>query len=215
VTPRTGELVPVVDHLVELGFDEVGVAPVLDSASPGLALAGADFEPFLGAMVRCGERAMGELRAGRRYPFGNFEVALQQIHRGTHRPYPCGAGAAYLSAGADGGLFACHRLVGDPAFAMGSVQEGSDRRARADHLRRHHVDRMAPCRDCWARYLCGGGCYHEVARRGRPGCDYIRGWLEFCLRAYVELASERPEHFDAQGGPPPVSDPTGLSHGGH
>jgi uncharacterized protein len=54
---------------------------------------------------------------------------------------------------------------------------------------------MEPCRGCWARYLCGGGCYHEVERRGRIGCDYIRGWLEFCLESYAELSSMRPDYF--------------------
>lgn len=195
VTPRTGELLPVLDHLVGLGFDEVGFAAVLVSASPLLAFGAADFAPFLERMVACGERTLRELSAGRAYPFGNFETAMHEIHRGSHRPYPCGAGAAYLSVNAEGDLFACHRLVDDDAYAMGNVTEGSDRQARAAHLARSHVDGMEPCRGCWARYLCGGGCYHEVSRRGRPGCDYIRGWLDFCLRAYVELAGARPDYF--------------------
>jgi len=54
---------------------------------------------------------------------------------------------------------------------------------------------MDPCRSCWARYLCGGGCYHEVSRRGRVACDYIRSWLDFCLRAYAELSACRPDQF--------------------
>jgi hypothetical protein len=45
------------------------------------------------------------------------------------------------------------------------------------------VDRQEPCRACWARYLCGGGCHAEVAEVGRAGCDYIRGWLDYSLRA--------------------------------
>ena len=100
-----------------------------------------------------------------------------------------------MSANAEGNLFACHRLVDDPAFAMGSTVDGPDLTARAEHLKRSHVDLMEPCRTCWARYLCGGGCYHEVRRRGRIGCDYIRGWLDFCLQAYVELTAARPEAF--------------------
>ena len=195
VTPRTGDLLPILDHLIDLGFDEVGFAAVLVSPAPHYALAEADFPPFLERMIACGDVALRRLVAGERYPFGNFQTALHEIHRGSHRPYPCGAGAAYLSANAEGRLFACHRLVDDPGFAMGDVQRGSDRAARARHLAHRHVDSQAPCRDCWARYLCGGGCYHEVTRRGRPGCDYIRGWLAFCLGAYVELAAARPDYF--------------------
>lgn len=195
ITPRTKALLPILDHIIDLGFDEVGFAAVLVSPNPELAFAPDDYPVFLEQMIVCGEKALREVLADRRYPFGNFETALQQIHRGSHRPYPCGAGAAYLSANAEGNLFACHRLIDDPAFAMGSVQAGPDHVARAAHLARSHVDRMQPCHACWARYLCGGGCYHEVNRRGRIGCDYIRGWLDFCLRAYVELSSLRPEYF--------------------
>jgi uncharacterized protein len=35
--------------------------------------------------------------------------------------------------------------------------------------------------------LCGGGCHHEVIHRGRPACDYIRGWLHYCLEAWLRL----------------------------
>lgn len=212
VTPRTGPLVPLLDHVLSLGFDEAGFAAVVSSPLPGLAMGPQDFAVFLEEMIACGERALAEIRAGRPYPFGNLETALQEIHRGTHRPYPCGAGAAYLSANADGALFACHRLVDDQSFAMGSAADGSDIAARAAHLAHRHVDRQEPCRTCWARYLCGGGCYHEVQRRGRPGCDYIRGWMDFCLRAYVELTYDDPAHLAFPAAGDPVSTPTALSH---
>jgi uncharacterized protein len=197
VTPKSGELLPILDSVLNLGFDEVGFAAVQVSPDSTLAFTPEDFPFFLAQMISCGEKALGELAAGRAYPFSNFEAALQEIHRGSHRPYPCGAGAAYMSANAEGKLFACHRLIDDPQFSMGSVQTGSDTRARSEHLARNHVDLMEPCNRCWARYLCGGGCYHEVSRRGRVGCDYIRGWLHFCLQAYVELSSSKPEYFMA------------------
>ena len=195
VTPRTGGLAPALGHLIGLGFDSVGFAAVLTSPDPALAFAAADFTRFLAEMVDCGRTALAHLLAGRRYPFSNLETALHEIHRGTHRPYPCGAGAGYLSAGAEGGLYACHRLVDEPEHAMGDVRAGSDRARRAAHLSRSHVDRMTPCSGCWARYLCGGGCYHEVAKRGRIGCDYIRDWLAFCLASYAEISDVRPAYF--------------------
>lgn len=184
------------------------------SPDPELAFGSAELGGFLEQMLACGEHALAKLQAGVAYPFGNLETALHQIHRGSHRPYPCGAGAAYLSANAEGDLFACHRLVDDPRYAMGDVDSGTDGAARAAHLAASHVDRMQPCRSCWARYLCGGGCYHEVARRGRIGCDYIRGWLEFCLRACIELSASRPELFveiDGRRREHAVSSPTTLS----
>lgn len=198
VTSKTGELLPLLDHVINLGFDEVGFAVVLVSPDPSLAFESEDFTKLLQEAVACGKKAIQEIQAGRPYPFSNLETALQEIHRGSHRPYPCGAGAAYLSTNAEGKLFACHRLIDDPEFAMGSVEKGSDLQARANHLAHNHVDNFKPCKQCWARYLCGGGCYHEVSRRGRIGCDYIRGWLDFCLSAYVELSTIHPEYFERQ-----------------
>ncbi|MFJ2689437.1 radical SAM protein [Pseudomonas sp. NPDC087336] len=196
VTPLSHNLVEQLEHVLSLGFDSAGFAPVLVSPDPKLAFSEADFAWFLNEMVECGERAKRSIICKRRYPFSNFETALQQLERGSHRPYACGAGAAYLSVNADGELFACHRLVDDKDYRFGDVWSGSDYEARARHLAASHVDTQQPCRSCWARYLCGGGCHHEVKHRGRPGCDYIRGWLEFCLAAYCEVKQHAPEYFE-------------------
>jgi uncharacterized protein len=197
VTPAGGPLLPILDHLVALGFDSVGFSPVLVSPDPRIGFTSADFERFGDHMIDCGTKAKRAILARERYPFSNFETALHEIHRGSHRPYPCGAGAAYLSVDVDGGLYACHRLVEDESFAMGNVRSGSDLARRAAHLAERHVHRQEPCRSCWARYLCGGGCYHEVDRRGRIACDYIRGWLAFCIAGYAEISAQAPGYFAA------------------
>ena len=197
VMPGGAPLLPVLDHLVGLGFDSVGFSPVLVSPNPNRAFIASDFNSFRDNMIACGRKARDAILARQLYPFGNFETALHEIHRGSHRPYPCGAGAAYLSVDVDGGLFACHRLVNDERFAMGNVHDGSDVARRAAHLARRHVHKQEPCRSCWARYLCGGGCYHEVENRGRIACDYIRDWLEFCIASYAEISAQAPGYFAA------------------
>jgi uncharacterized protein len=77
---------------------------------------------------------------------------------------------------------------------MGTL-DGVDRDRRSRWLAERHVHRQAPCTECWARYLCGGGCHHEAIRRGRPACDYIRGWLQYCMTAYLRLSRQRPDWF--------------------
>ncbi|MBD0327481.1 MAG: SPASM domain-containing protein, partial [Pyrinomonadaceae bacterium] len=131
------------------------------------------------------------------YAFLNMTNTMRELHKGTHRPYPCGAGAGYLGVSADGGLYACHRFVEDTAGAMGHVSAGIDGARQQRWLAERHVHAQEPCRSCWARYMCGGGCHHEVIHRGRPACDYIRGWLHYCLQAYIRLLERRPEYFHA------------------
>jgi uncharacterized protein len=191
ITQQSGDLLSLLDHLIQLPFDDVGFA-IAVVAPRGFAIEPEEFPSVLAQMIECGRKAMTEMRQGRAYPFSNFITAMEQIHRGTHRPYPCGAGAAYLSVSAEGRVFACHRTVNDPSFAMGDLRSGLDHRARYRLLVDNNVDNVSPCKSCWARYLCGGGCYHEVAKRGRTGCEYIRGWLEFCLQAYAELSTLKP-----------------------
>ncbi|MBV9250374.1 MAG: SPASM domain-containing protein [Acetobacteraceae bacterium] len=135
--------------------------------------------------------------AGERYAFANLATALQEIHQGTHRPYPCGAGGGYFGVSADGALYACHRFVQDESARFGDVWKGVDVAIQERWLTTRHVHRQHPCSGCWARYFCGGGCHHEVIYRGRPACEYIRGWLEFSLKAYVQLLTARSEYFGA------------------
>ena len=187
VTPRNSSLREALDELLDLGFHSVGFSPMLASPTGRDEMSKADLEIMLGEMIACGHEFERRLARGERYAFANIVNALREIHRGTHRPYPCGAGAGYLGVSADGDLSACHRFVGDDAGAMGSLEKGIDANRRAQWLADRHVHRQEPCNSCWARYLCGGGCHHEVIRRGRPACDYIRGWLQYCIEAYLRL----------------------------
>ncbi len=198
VTPRNLRLRETLDHFVAIGFHSVGFSPMLQAPSGADEMQPAHLRDMLEQMIDCGRAFEDNLFAGRRYPFLNMLTALKEIHKGTHRPYPCGAGAGYVGVSAEGGYFACHRFVDDAAGALGSIEKGLDERARAAWLDERHVHRQSPCSGCWARYLCGGGCHHEVIKRGRPACDYIRGWLEYCLQAYVRVAERCPEFF---GGP--------------
>ena len=188
VTPANLMLGETLDALIAEGFHSVGFAPLLSAPSGQGEMQRDDLELMLGGMIDCGKEYERRVRAGARYPFANMDNAMKEIARGTHRPYPCGAGAGYLGVSADGELAACHRFVGDAKGAMGALATGIDLGRQAAWLRARHVHRQEPCIDCWARYLCGGGCHHEVIRRGRPACDYIRGWLHYCLQAYLRLS---------------------------
>lgn len=188
VTPLNLMLRQTLDELVEAGFHSVGFSAMLSAPTGAGELQRDDLEVMLGEMIDCGREFERRTLADRRYPFANLVNALREIGRGTHRPYPCGAGAGYLGVSAEGALSACHRFVGDPAGEMGSVQTGVDRGRQVRWLTDRHVHRQEPCTSCWARYLCGGGCHHEVIHRGRPACDYIRGWLHYCIGAYLRLS---------------------------
>ena len=196
VTPSNLDLPSTLDEFVQLGFHSVGFSPMLSSPTGRGEMQKGELDEMLKQMIRCGEAFEEQLRARKRYPFANVVNALREIHRGTHRPYPCGAGAGYMGVSADGDLFACHRFVDDDRASFGNVVGGVNKEGQNQFLAERHVHRQQPCASCWARYLCGGGCHHEVMNRGRASCDYIRGWLHYCLQAYVRLRANAPWYFE-------------------
>jgi uncharacterized protein len=182
--------------LVDAGFEEIGFTPLRAGKGMQASLRPQDWTSYLAALTALAQAELVRAKAGRPIRLTNLAIALKQIHRGAASPYPCGAGGGYFSVGADGHWYACHRAVGDPMYRLGD-NGGLDAVAQADFLASRHVDTQTDCRTCWARYLCSGGCHHERATRTPESCDFVRGWLKYCLIAYCESGL----------GPDPASEP--------
>jgi uncharacterized protein len=195
VTPTNLRLRETLDYLLGIGFHSAGFSPMLHAPSGRGEITADTLSEMLTQMIECGEEFERRTARNERYAFTNIATAIRELHKGTHRPYPCGAGGGYFGVSADGGLYACHRFVEDSAASFGDVWSGVDASRQSRWLRERHVHLQSPCSGCWARYLCGGGCHHEVIHRGRPACDYIRGWLDYCLGAYVRMRVATPGYF--------------------
>lgn len=196
VTPNNLELPETLDAFIKMGFHSVGFSPLLRSSSGTKEMSAADMKKMLAGMIACGLKFEESVLKKQRYPFLNMVNALKEIDKGTHRPYPCGAGAGYMGVSADGDLAACHRFVNEPAGKMGDIANGIDPLLQNNWLASRHVHQQEPCNQCWARYHCGGGCHHEVLEKGRNACDYIRGWLHYTIQAHERLSRMAPGWFN-------------------
>ena len=127
VTPFNLNLPQTLDTFVEMGFHSVGFSPLLYASNGQAEMGQDDMAEMLQGMISCGLAFEQNVMRGRRYPFANMQNALRELQRGTHRPYPCGAGAGYFGVSADGDLSACHRFVGDEQGSMGDIKQGVDR----------------------------------------------------------------------------------------
>lgn len=193
VTPGNMDLPGALNAFIEKGFHSVGFSPLLRSSNGVGEMSKAHLDEMLAGMIACGLQFEQHVLQGKRYPFLNMLNALKEIGKGTHRPYPCGAGAGYMGVSADGDLAACHRFVNEPAGNMGNIFDGVDPVLQNTWLTTRHVHQQSPCTSCWARYLCGGGCHHEVIAKGRSACDFIRGWLHYTIQAHDRLARMVPD----------------------
>ncbi|MEY4926912.1 MAG: hypothetical protein RI894_1348 [Bacteroidota bacterium] len=196
VTPENTNLATTLDEFVKMGFHSVGFSPLLRSSNGQNEMTEDSLLLMLENMIACGLNFEKNVLAGIRYPFLNMVNALKEISKGTHRPYPCGAGAGYMGVSADEELFACHRFVNEDVGLMGDLTNGVNADLQNNWLASRHVHTQEPCSQCWARYLCGGGCHHEVIEKGRPACDYIRSWLFYTIQAHERLSRFKPNSFN-------------------
>lgn len=188
----------------EIGFTEVGFAPV--TASPGSphALEVAEVRRILDGMKALGRDYVKAAKRGWHHGFSNMNHMMLDLARGTRKVLPCGAGLGLLAAGTDGTLSLCHRFTGTGQGTFGDVASGvdMDKLARfVDAAQQTHDG----CRECPARGICAGGCYHEAYVRGGDPlaptfnhCDFVREWLQFGLECFGEVAIANPGFFTAK-----------------
>ncbi|MBC7896606.1 MAG: quinohemoprotein amine dehydrogenase maturation protein [Cytophagaceae bacterium] len=184
----------------EVGFWEVGFAPVTTSWQRDYAIQADGFEYMLEQFQLLAKEFLATSLTGRHHGFSNVRDTLDEIHKGVAKAYPCGAGLGLLGVATDGDVGLCHRFAGSDKHKLGTVRDGVDHAMQDDYLRRHHIDNKTDCHTCWARSLCAGGCYHEAHTRygdtAAPNlhyCEWIRRWSATCLEVYATLAARRPE----------------------
>jgi uncharacterized protein len=203
-------------HLTEeMGFWEVGFAPVTTSPTRGHAISDTGYDEMLGQFRDLAYDFLEASVANRHHGFSNVKETLEELHKGVSKAFPCGAGLGLLGVATDGDVALCHRFAGSDAHKLGTVADGIDRDAQRTFLESHHIANKTDCSTCWARPLCSGGCYHEAHTRYgetiRPNlhyCDWIRGWTDVCLQIYGELAVRNPAflaQFDDEPAKEPVS----------
>jgi len=99
------------------------------------------------------------LRAGKKARFHSIYKCMERIAHVKPAAAECGGGLGYLTVNPEGTIFACHR---EGSSDIGDVWSGIDERRRAPWYDNRLFARTK-CPDCWARWVCGGGCRQSCA----------------------------------------------------
>jgi uncharacterized protein len=145
-------------HILELGFSSLSLEPVV-SSDDSLGLREADL-PVLEREYDLLVDLYLEYREKKRpFQFYHFLLDLEKGPCLYKRLSGCGAGVDYLAVAADGSLYPCHQFVGMEEFYLGNItaEPFVFNRGAGQKLAAASREREA-CLQCWARYLCGGGC---------------------------------------------------------
>lgn len=200
LTRQTLDVRTIYRHLTdELGFWEVGFAPVTTAPQRGYAIGDGGFDDLLAQFRALADDYRRAALENRHHGFSNVRETLQEIHQGHAKAYPCGAGLGLMGVSTDGQVALCHRFAGSEEHRFGDVHGGVPWERQQAFLEAHHINEKTDCRTCWARPICAGGCYHEAHTRygttEQPNlhyCEWIRGWTHTCLEIYGEIAVKNP-----------------------
>jgi uncharacterized protein len=204
LTHGTTDVIGIWDHLFnELGFAEVGFAPVTAGDQDRFNLDDEELQQVFAAMKQLGERYVDAALQNRNIGFSNLHQLLTDIHEGTKKALPCGAGYSMVAVDKNGGVNLCHRFTGSELPTFGNVQSGLDREALSEFLGKRLDRSNTGCQTCRIRNLCSGGCYHESYQRyndpAQPVyhyCDLMRDWVDFGLQAYARILENNPAYFE-------------------
>ena len=187
----------------DLGFHEVGFAPVTTSPNRLYAINSAGMDSVLDQFQTLAREYLEFALRGELHGFSNVSDTLAELCQGVNKSHPCGAALGLLGVGPSGDIAPCHRFVDSDVHALGHISTGVDREKQGEFLRRGHIGAKYECHTCWARPLCAGGCHHEAfvhyGNTGHPNlhyCDWIRGWTDTCLRIYGAISAQNPEFLE-------------------
>jgi uncharacterized protein len=131
-----------------------------------------------------------------------FRPFMAHFCIGRRQRICCAAGLSMLGVSATGGLYPCKDLAERQDCRLGDVAAGLDWDRLASWRSSRAMDSRPGCRDCWARYLCGGGCLSWAIKLGHQSlypveteCDLVRHLIEQAIWVHLELREKHPEVF--------------------
>ena len=197
-----GRVPQILDHLLGLGFVEVGFAPVT-TGHPDYQLSSHDMDLLLGEFQSLSQKFLSAAKERKFYGFSNIIDMLVSLHQGDVMNFPCGAGLGLFSVDPEGQLYLCQRFTGQDEFCMGDIFKGFNQEKLETFRDQAEISNKADCRRCWVRTICTGGCYHEACvREGshlKPNlhyCEWIKQWSEIGLDTYCRLAAADPGYLE-------------------
>lgn len=158
VIPDGTDLVALHRYFLALGFNEIHLQPPYGArgdASPDLAQDLAALSWY--------EHALQDGLVIDVNPYAALLLRLAKRGGAVQSHLPCDAGIASIAIGDDGLSYPCHHFFGEVNSSYGPVIPSADLRAE----RFLDVDSRSGCRECFARHMCGGECYHRAETAGK------------------------------------------------
>lgn len=203
ITKTNLKCLDIVKHLLGIGFRHIYLEPVSGAAEPWI-MSGKDLDIIKKEFSQLAEFYTDQLLKGKFFILRNFYIFLKRLHNKKRVNYRCGVGRSGPAITPRGDIFPCYKFSGIPQYRLGNVHgEPIDKNIQQQFID-NKVDRRPGCRDCWARYLCGGGCAYlslckknDIMLNDQQDCELSLHTAKLALQIYAAVKMNNPKLWDA------------------
>ncbi len=181
--------------MLDLGFNELSMEPVVCAAGDPSELTEADFPIVCQQYEELAKLMLKKDKEGKPFTFYHYMIDLTGGPCIYKRISGCGSGTEYMAVTPWGDLYPCHQFVGEEKFKLGDIWNGVTNTEIQGEFAACNVYAHPECRDCWARLYCSGGCaanaYHatgKVTGVYEYGCRLFKKRMECAIMVAVDRA---------------------------
>ena len=174
-------------HLMDVGFKNISVEPVVASAEAEYGITESDLPAIMNEYEH-----LAIIMENREEKFFHFEIDLDGGPCLIKKITGCGAGSDYLAVTPKGKLYPCHQFVSDEKFIVGDVNTGINSTDIVKEFAGCNIFKKPECMSCWAMYYCSGGCmataYNMNGSIFKPdyvSCEMQKKRIECALYIYA------------------------------
>lgn len=179
-------------HMVDLGFTELSMEPVVCAPDDPAALTSDDLEIVKEQYEILAKDMLRREKEGKPITFYHYMLDLTGGPCIYKRISGCGSGTEYMAVTPWGDLYPCHQFVGEEKFKLGDIWKGVTNEAVRSEFRSCNAYARRECENCWAKLYCSGGCaanaYHATGSiRGvyPAGCELFKKRIECAIMMKV------------------------------
>lgn len=178
--------------MLDLGFNELSMEPVVCAADDPCALTEEDFPVVCEQYEKLAELMRLRQNEGKPFTFYHYMIDLTGGPCIYKRISGCGSGTEYMAVTPTGELYPCHQFVGDEKFKLGDIRAGVIAKDTQAEFASCNVYAREECNKCWARLYCSGGCaanaYHATGSvKGvyKYGCELFKKRMECAIMLQI------------------------------
>ena len=197
ITNSNLNLISIFEHLENLGFDKVIMAPannlLTEENHAKLLEENLKLLDFFCSLIKNGEYEKA-------CKLSSLRSSLGKVHLEGRCSYACGAGSTMVAVDVNGDIYPCQRYVSMNNYRMGNVKENEMENIK--FLEEIHIDNHRQCSTCWAEYLCSGSCSYEnlmatgnVNISTETSCHNTKSLLEKLIDFYLSLEDGEKQHI--------------------